>query len=426
MRTGTDVLHTTDWPRLLQADGTADEVPEVLAAFLDSDEEGWRGALDHLYEQLLYDDGVYPATVPVALFVSGLLDHPVADAVPPWDGPWPRTLRGMLLEFLCDAARRARWDDSPDAHLAAVAEADGGLVERFLRVLTDESEEDMEFWEMEEAHDALLARAALDLRAAAPLLHDAVRPHLTHGDRHVRQRAVEAAGEIAWLGGLDLDLSGAADLSGTRDEGAAIVLALGRNGRDTSEFLTHADPAIRACAALAPALRGNPAATEELAAALTRAEEVDAWFSVRPRCFGGPVRSALVWELGQRWRAEGRDAADLIPVARSVVSATGPDSLSEDLGALYGALFRLGDGARWSARNLSGVQRDYLRVLVDADRLWSRADDGSEVVRRVREAVKDDPGSPHRRWLDQGDLRRFLDALGLPRGRAGLRRLVGG
>ncbi|WP_026127400.1 hypothetical protein [Nocardiopsis lucentensis] len=433
MRTGTDVLHATDWSRLLQADGTADEVPEALAAFLERDEAGWHRALDHLYEQLLGDDGVYPATVPAVLFVSGLLDHPVADAVPPWDGPWPRTLRGVLLEFLCDAARHARWDDSPDEHLAAMAEVDGDLVGRFLQGLVDETGEDdeedgdaLDFEETEEAHGALLARAALDLRAAAPALYDLVRPHLTHEDRHVRQRAAEAAGELAWLGGLELDLSDAADLAETRDEGAAIVLALGRNGRDTSEFLTHPDPAIRACAALAPSLRGDPAATEELAAVLTHAEEVDSWFSTRPRCFDGPVRSALVWELGQRWDAEDRDAADLLPVARAVVRATDPDSLSEDLGALYGALFRLGDGARWRTEDLGGVQRDYLRVLVDDDRLWSHADDRSEVMRRAWELMRDEPEPPGWRWLDQGDLRRFLDVLGLPRDREGLRKLVDG
>ncbi|OLT29240.1 hypothetical protein BJF83_12415 [Nocardiopsis sp. CNR-923] len=398
MRTGTDVLHETDWSRLLHARGTATDAPKALAPLLDWDEAGWRGALDYLYEAVLGGGGVHPATAPAALFVAGLLDHPVADTVPPWAGPWPRTLRGVLLEFLGAAARAASTDPS-DEEPGTAAEVDATRA----------------------VYAAVGRRAVLDLRAVAPALYDAVRPYLTDDDRHVRQRAVEAAGEFAFLAGLEPDLSGAADMAGTRDEGAAIVLALGRNGRDTTAYLTHADPAIRACAALAPALRGDPCATGELVSALLRGEEIESWFSVRPGAFGGPVRSSLAREL--RGRARVGDRADLLAVARVMVEVTEPESLAADLSP-YGALFEPVDGARWRAEDLTALHREYLRVLVDSERLWERADEVSRVSRRAWEEAADQPYAPAWRRLSRGELRRFLDAHGLPQDREELRALA--
>ncbi|MEV2278657.1 hypothetical protein AB0I72_24025 [Nocardiopsis sp. NPDC049922] len=305
MRTGTDVLHSTDWSRLLHARGIAADAPEALAPLLDWDEAGWCRALDYLYEALLGGGGVHPATVPAVLFVAGLLDHPVADTVPPWEGPWPRTLRGVLLEFLGAGARAASADLSDD-EIGAAAEADEDVVDGLVRAVADEDAA-VDADRREAAYTAVGWRAVLDLRAAAPVLYEAVRPYLTDADRHVRQRAVEAAGEFAFLAGLEPDLSGAVDLAGTRDEGAAIVLALGRNGHDTTAYLTHADPAIRTCAALAPAVRGDAAATRELVSALLRGEEVESWFSVRPGAFDGSVRSTLARELDERAGPEDRE-----------------------------------------------------------------------------------------------------------------------
>ncbi|MFI6576235.1 hypothetical protein ACIBFB_10550 [Nocardiopsis sp. NPDC050513] len=305
MRTGTDVLHSTDWSRLLHARGIATDAPEALAPLLDWDETGWRRALDYLYDSVLGGGGVHPATVPAVQFVTGLLDHPVADTVPPWEGPWPRTLRGVLLEFLGAAARAASANECA-GELGAAAEVGEDAVEDLVRAVADEDAA-VDADAMEAAYTAVGWRAVLDMRVAAPELYDAVRPYLTDADRHVRQRAVEAAGEFAFLAGLEPDLSGAMDLAGTRDEGAAIVLALGRNGHDTAAYLTHADPAIRACAALAPAVRGDAAATRELVSALLRGEEIESWFSVRPGAFGGPVRSTLERELDERAGAEDRE-----------------------------------------------------------------------------------------------------------------------
>lgn len=315
MDTAHDIIGATDWSRTFHAYGLGTDVPGHLTALLSEDAGARSKALGYLYSALLHQGTFYPATVPAVRFAAALLDHPAAD--PRTAGPSAGTpeasalpMRVWLLCFLADVAEVAA-TDLTDAELDSLADPSGHEqeIEEVLARMArgpgagegvDPGEEDPEVWE-EPAVDLLHRAAPRDLRRVAPELLAAVEPLLTHRERDVRLRAVEAAGALAVLGaGLPLDLSGAADLAESREEGAVIVLALGDNGRDVTEFLTHADPAIRACAALAPGQWGNPAAVDELRTALTDPATADAWFTDRLRRFPGRVSTELSALLAEK------------------------------------------------------------------------------------------------------------------------------
>ncbi|NKZ01254.1 hypothetical protein [Nocardiopsis alborubida] len=417
MQTGPDVLHTTDWTRTLHAYGSGADAPGHLALLLTGDAHERGCALDHIHSALLHQGTVYPATVPAALFVAGILDRPELDDPGPGAadtgaaGAAPGPLRRVLLDFLAGAAEGAlrQTPSGPVPELPAGAELD----RVYAALASDDEDEAVGVWETP-AVDALMLRVGPDMRAAAPALYAAVEPHLTAPDAGTRMCAVEAAAALARLGGTEPDLSGAADMAETRDEGAVIVLALGACGGDTTEFLTHADPAIRACAALAPGQRANPAATAELVAALADPDAADTWFTRRPAHFTGHVRFALVRELAERSTAE--DAARLLPVLRALAPLTSPPTAAADAGPLLDLVFRgadagpeagpagpaeppaAGPAAPRDPAELTAVQRDYLRVLADQDGFWGGRFAGFLVV---------------------------LARLGLPRERHELRALLG-
>ncbi|PDP87212.1 hypothetical protein CQJ94_13040 [Glycomyces fuscus] len=378
MQTGPDVLRTTDWTRAFHAYGSGTDTPGHLALLLTGDADERGSALDHLHSALLHQGTVYPATVPAALFVAGVLDRPELDdpAASEAAGTASGSLRRALLGFLAGAAEGALSCQAPSG--SAPGPLSGAELDRVYAALaSDDEDEAIEVWESP-ALDALMHRAGTDMRAAVPALYAAVEPHLTSSDAGTRMCAVEAAAALARLGGLEPDLSGAADMAETRDEGAVIVLALGACGGDTTEFLTHADPAIRACAALAPGQRANPAATAELVAALSDPGAADAWFARRPAHFTGHVRFALVRELAERSTAE--DAARLLPVLRALAPLTSSFAAEADAGPLLGLVFRGADGTREGPASgpaaprdpaeLTALQRDYLRVLADHDGFW--------------------------------------------------------
>lgn len=291
MSTGIDVLAATDWKRTFHAYGPGTDVPGHLSLLLSEDPADRARALDHLCSAVIHQGSVYTATVPVARYIAGVLADPRLDA--PVDAA---PLRAHLLGFLREAAEGV----AGHLHEPAPPVPDDAERDRIHTALaSDDEDEVIGVWEDAALHALMYHEAGVALRDAAPELYAAVRPHLTHPDALTRIRAVEAAGAVARLGGPVPDLSGAADMAETREEGAVIVLVLGETGRDTTEFLAHADPAIRACAALAPGQRGNPAALTELLEAAGD-PAADAWFAERPACFSRGVRSALLREAALR------------------------------------------------------------------------------------------------------------------------------
>ncbi len=295
MDTGPDTLRNSDWDRTFHAYGCAADLPGALAAVLSGDAVAFGGALDHLYGAVLHQGTVYPATAPAALFLAGGLGLSALDTVVEERVSGPITGRVVLLEFLAGAALASLIDhDTGTPAPAPVPETERDRVIAMMR--SEDEEEAIAAWD-EPVVERLMLDGLADMRAAAPALADAVRPFLTHPDRSTRIRAVEAAAALCRLGAGTPDLSGAADLAECRDEGAVIVLALGDIGEDTTEFLSHADPVVRVCAALAPALRNDPAALAELRSALTDPDAVEAWFTTPPSLFALGGRDVLVEAL---------------------------------------------------------------------------------------------------------------------------------
>ncbi|GAA1452839.1 hypothetical protein [Nocardiopsis tropica] len=369
MQTGPDVLRDTDWTRTFHAYGSAADAPDHLAPLLTGDPGGSERALGYLYSAVLHQGTVYSATVPAALFVAGILDRPAlaAPATTPFTASGESApLRQLLLGFLASAAEGALHCPAPGEQAPPEPPSEADLDRVYAALNAPDAAEDAEIWE-DPVMDALMYRVGPDMRAAAPVLYEAVHPHLTHPDPATRMRAVEAATAAARLGGFDPDLSGAADMAESRDEGAVIVLALGQAGRDTAEFLAHADPAIRACAALAPSQAGNPAATDELAAALADPAAADAWFGRRPAYFPGHVRFTLARALAER--AAPDDAERLLPVLRAMVPLSSTHVGAQDVGPLLRVAFPAA-GEAGACRDLTAVQRAYLAALLGNDALW--------------------------------------------------------
>ena len=380
-----DILRTTDWSRTFHAYGPGTDAPKHLAALRAGRDSQAAAALGYLYSAVLHQGTVYPATPPAVRYVADLLSDPAADrrvhgVFDEATGAGAVPLRQHLLRFLADVA----WSVAEvcggysDAELDALAdpgERRGELdafLERMARGEDGDADDGEEIWE-DPLLGTVMNTALRDLRRSAPALLEAVRPLLTHRERGVRQRAVTAAGALSRMGGgLALDLSGAADYAESRDEGAAIVLALAESGGDTAEFLTHQDPAIRACAALSPALSEDPAATAELRTALLDPAAADAWFGDRPGYFDGHVRFTLVSALVERSGPE--DAADLLPVFRALAAVSSPFTAERDLEGLL----RLALGGEEGndvppLKAPTELQRAYLRAIVQSDGLWDSA-----------------------------------------------------
>ncbi len=295
MDTGPDTLRNIDWDRTFHAYGCAADLPGPLAAVLSGDAGTFDEAVDRLYGAVLHQGTVYPATAPAVLFLAGELGRPALDTVVEERASGPIAGRVVLLEFLAEAALSSLVDHGAGTPVPApVPETERDRVIAMMR--SEDEEGAIAVWE-EPVVERLMLAGLADMRAAAPTLAEAVRPFLTHPDRSTRIRAVEAAAALHRLGAEAPDLSGAADLAECRDEGAAIVLALGDIGEDTTEFLAHADPVIRVCAALAPALRNDPVAVAELRSALTDPDAVAAWFTTPPARFALRGRDVLVEAL---------------------------------------------------------------------------------------------------------------------------------
>ena len=400
-----DILHTTDWSRTFHAYGPGTNAPENLAGLRSEDPGERASALGYLNGAILHQGTVYPATPPAALYVAALLsdpavDRPVHDPFAEDAGASSVPLRRHLLHFLA-AVARAVVESAGDATTAELdALADPGdrqeEIDALLALMASDEDADEEVWE-DPLLDTLFHMGLRDLRRAAPALLGAVQPLLTHRDRGVRQGAVTAAGALSRLGGgLALDLSGAADYAESRDEGAAIVLALVESGGDTAEFLSHADPAIRACAALSPALAGSPAATAELRAALADPATVDTWFDDCPDYFDGRGRPTLVNALVERSGPE--DATDLLPVFQALAEVSSAHTAERDLEGLLRLALGLTEGdATAPMVRPTPLQSAYLRAVAGSDGLWDAAVANFTVL---------------------------LKRLGLPRDREGLRLLA--
>ncbi|WP_433345113.1 hypothetical protein ACQP25_23155 [Microtetraspora malaysiensis] len=361
---------------LLHAYGKATDTPGHLTALLDGDESARRAALDHLNSAVIHQGTPWTATASAALAVGQILRDPsIADPDTAW-------LRRDLLRWLAEVGEAAAAPYPGD--LAADA-APGGRDVRseIARIAAASSDEDVydDILEDPQREHAMWAMILLDCRQAASRLADVVEDCLADADPRVRASAACAATRLVRAAGLVATVPSPrprlvvrlTQLARTADaaERAALVLALGDLGAAPREFLEDPHPGVRACAALAPALAGNPAAVNMIMDALQDPEAADRWFPDGLPQIVGRFRGTLLDAALERVTG----FTELLPVAL--------------------AFARLTDGFEWILLllkafpeppvELDDAQRAYLAALADNESLWSLS---LGDIRRVFERIR--------------------------------------
>ncbi|MET9041634.1 hypothetical protein ABZX34_01825 [Streptomyces sp. NPDC004362] len=165
-----DLLDGTDWASLETPSGECGALPTYLARFLDTNPDVRATAVRDAFRAVTHQNSIYEATVPVALYVAAILNHPATAAGEcGQDGeqaPQYPT-RVALLRWLSDTAHDA------DDECVAIGKRVWG--DTFL-------------------DDYPAMRAFRDLR---PAIYSAVRPLLGHDNADVRGAALVAAIPLA-------------------------------------------------------------------------------------------------------------------------------------------------------------------------------------------------------------------------------------
>ncbi|MFD8289306.1 hypothetical protein ACFV2B_13965 [Streptomyces lavendulae] len=219
------LLERTDWASLATACGTGESLPAALTRLTDPDPTVRESAARDALGAVTHQNSIYQATVPVALCVAAVLDHPaIATGRSPADGTTPPNAPTLvrLLDWLGDTARDA------DDECVALGERHFGA--DFL----DEYEEMRAF------------------RNARPALFSAVHPLLGHDDPDVRHVALVAAVPLVehpLLTGHRADMAGHARrllaTSTDRRHRDRALEALEAWGHDTSSLEDASDIAAR-------------------------------------------------------------------------------------------------------------------------------------------------------------------------------------
>ncbi|MFD7530464.1 hypothetical protein ACFV8E_23190 [Streptomyces sp. NPDC059849] len=169
------LLDGTDWASLATPCGTGESLPTALARLLNPDPVVRSAATDDALRKVTHQNTIYEATVPVALYVAAILNHPAIaadDFGHDADTPPHRPTLVRLLEWLSATAH--------DADDECVAFGERHYGDGFLN----------EYGEM---------RAFRDLR---PAIFSAVHPLLGHDNTDVRAAALVAAVPLAEHPGL--------------------------------------------------------------------------------------------------------------------------------------------------------------------------------------------------------------------------------
>lgn len=157
------LLDSTDWASLATACGTGEALPAALTLLTDPDPVIRESALHDALGPVTHQNSIYEATVPVALYVAAILDHPaitVGDDDPDAGTPNRPTLV-QLLDWLGDTAYDA------DDECVAIDERLYG----------------------EGVHDEQMQA----FRDARPAIHSAVHRLLDHDNADVRHAALVTA-----------------------------------------------------------------------------------------------------------------------------------------------------------------------------------------------------------------------------------------
>lgn len=331
------LIEDTDWSSLQHAYGPAQDTPSRLLELLHDDSEIRAAALEQLDITVLHQGSLYTATAPAALFVAAILDDSrtlvLQESVFPWEDS-SRPLRAALIDWLgtaADSAAHGEAEDDPDEVTPAPANA---------------------------------------VRRIRVVLYEAVSAHLQAPDPDIRGAALETVAALFEAPELSDRLDEAGQLlrpvltgRSERRERAVITVTLGAWGQDTSSLLTDPDPAVRACAALAPACAEDSRATREILRALCHPEAVDAWFDEPLPYIDGSLRRALLSSAIERTGS----FEELLPAALASIPRSSNLTAADDWGPLLTAVFPLGYS---EGTKLGTAQRRYLRALVNRDEVW--------------------------------------------------------
>ncbi|WP_329536788.1 hypothetical protein OG568_50145 (plasmid) [Streptomyces sp. NBC_01450] len=165
-----ELLDGTGWASLATPYGTGESLPAALARLLDPSPSIRAAAASDALNEVTHQNSIYEATVPVALYVAAILNHPATAAgehAHEADFQLRHPTRETLLDWLGSTAY--------DADDERVAMGERHFGEGFLDACPD-------------------MRAFRDLR---PVIYSAVQPFFTNDNAKVRNAALVAAIPLA-------------------------------------------------------------------------------------------------------------------------------------------------------------------------------------------------------------------------------------
>ncbi|MEE1737029.1 hypothetical protein PUR49_11030 [Streptomyces sp. BE147] len=162
-----ELLDGTDWASLATPYGTGESLPAALTRLLDLDPAVREAAAKDSLDEVTHQNSIYEATVPVALYVAAILNHPATAAGEHTHKADLRKLCPTTRETLLDWLGNTAYDADDET----IAVGERHFDEDFLDACPD-------------------MRAFRDLR---PLIYTAVQPFLTDDNAKVRDAALVAA-----------------------------------------------------------------------------------------------------------------------------------------------------------------------------------------------------------------------------------------
>lgn len=356
------VIENTDWDTLEHAYAAASDTPTHLLELLDADAQVQAHALAQLEMSVLHQGSLYSSTAPAALFIAGILTDARVESPHESEYPWDdrvRPLRAALIEWLGEVAESACYGE------------DAGAAEDF----EDPDEQ----------------AATFACRAIRTDLFVAIEPFLGDRDASVREAALGAATPLLRAPELaDRREQAARRLEvvvATADdsrERCSVVLALNAWERRPDSLLNHTDPAVRACAAIAPTLVGAPRARAVLLEALEHPEICDTWFAQPLQQIDGRFRFALLDAL---LADADLPFSTMLPAALAIARISSQYSVDREWGPLLLRAFR----DSWNAdHGLDQAQHAFLSALVDNEDCWGEIANRDAWLKRAGLPVRRD------------------------------------
>jgi hypothetical protein len=280
MPTVTGYLDDVDWGSFFHSRGSARDMPRHLRALLgtdaevEADAEAFVDGYSHLWSTIRREGKAWPATAPTAVAVAViLLDDPQL-------GPDDPSLRDAMLAYLQNFAAAADVGDREETIRADVEQRAAELsawTEYYLAATLDERS--LMWTDPTGLGELALDQASLACFDAVPTILPRVLPHLPSALPKRRVCAAAAVGELARhpsasarRPALIRELTSMTTSIDTTYDLASIVIAIGRLGGDTRQWLDDPRPGVHGSAALAPALANDERATAVLIS-MSRSQE---------------------------------------------------------------------------------------------------------------------------------------------------------